>query len=94
MALTLGLNIKLTPAFYPVKRSTERKLNVKDAKLILGTMRAIAALQVAAIEWGDDDSKEQSEARQALKGMTEALNQLHLNFARMQRASESIRHSK
>jgi hypothetical protein len=65
-----------------VKEQTER------------VMRAATALQVAALEWDDDNSPTQAEARQALIGMMNAMNELNLAEAQMRRLTERRRHGK
>jgi len=57
-------------------------------------MRAAIALQVATLEWDNDETPTQGEARQALLGMQEAINAANLAFAKMKRASEKRRHNR
>ena len=55
-------------------------------------IRAAVALQVAALEWENDGTNTQAEARQALLGMQAALNAANLAFAMMKRRTEKRRH--
>ncbi len=58
---------------------------------VAAMMRAAVAMQVAALEWENDEHPKQSEARQALVGMQEAMNAMHLQFAMMKRVTENRR---
>lgn len=54
-------------------------------------IRAGLALQVAALEWSEDRTVIQSEARQAMDAMRKALNSAHEALASMNRASNDRR---
>lgn len=55
-------------------------------------VRAGMALQVAALEWDGDTSQVQSEARQAILGLRQALNDANHALALMDRESAARRH--
>lgn len=57
-------------------------------------LRATVALQVAALEWDGDTSATQAEARQAIIGIRESVNAIQLQLAKMQRATERVRHGR